>query len=205
MNTEHIHWVENGEERSAAWRSESGWPAPKKLVLADDTMTADTAYRLALEGTGLLWRGDFQNARQLLQALMRRIEHKGGRSKRAKAAAKPATLTEQFHRHRLAQLQRARTLAMLLLPFDGDYTIPLRRAPDVREACVEAYGPAGEPFVASLRELLGVIGAHEWRRKGVFIPVLDERIHPWYGVFSPVRGPERLYRVTSRAVWVMSR
>jgi methylase of polypeptide subunit release factors len=183
-----IHWIENGEERSALWRSESGWPAPKKVVLADDTMNADTAYRLALEGTGLLWRGDFQNARQLVQALVRRIEHKGGRAKRTKAAAKPATLTEQFHRHRLAQLQRARTLAMLLIPFDGDYTIPLRRAPDVKEACTEAYGAGSEPFVASLRELLGVIGAHEWRRKGVFIPALDERIHPWYGVFSPVRG-----------------
>jgi methylase of polypeptide subunit release factors len=184
VNIERIHWIENGEERSAAWRSESGWPAPKKVVLADDTMNADAAYRLALEGTGLLWRGDFQNARQLLQALVRRIEHKGGRAKRAK----PATLTEQFHRHRLAQLQRARTLAMLLIPFDADYTIPLRRAPDVKEACNEAYRPGSEPFVASLRELLGVIGAHEWRRKGVFIPVLDERIHPWYGVFSPVRG-----------------
>jgi methylase of polypeptide subunit release factors len=158
------------------------------VVLADDTMNADTAYRLALEGTGLLWRGDFQNARQLVQALVRRIEHKGGRSKRAKAAAKPATLTEQFHRHRLAQLQRARTLAMLLIPFEADYTIPLRRAPEVKEACLEAYGPPAEPFVASLRELLGVIGAHEWRSKGVFIPALDERIHPWYGVFSPVRG-----------------
>ncbi|CAH0183126.1 Release factor glutamine methyltransferase [Massilia sp. Bi118] len=188
MNIERIHWIENGEERSAAWRSESGWPAPKKVVLADDTMNADTAYRLALEGTGLLWRGDFQNARQLLQALVRRIEHKGGRARRAKAAAKPATLTEQFHRHRLAQLQRARTLAMLLIPFEADYTIPLRRAPEVGEACLEAYGPGAETFVASLRELLGVIGAHEWRRKGVFIPVLDERIHPWYGVFSPVRG-----------------
>jgi methylase of polypeptide subunit release factors len=42
--------------------------------------------------------------------------------------------------------------------------------------------------VASLRELLGLIGAHEWRRKGVFIPALGERIHPYYGVFSPVRG-----------------
>jgi methylase of polypeptide subunit release factors len=188
LNTERIHWIENGEERSACFRSESGWPAPKKVVLADDTMNADTAYRLALAGTGLLWRGDFQNARQLVQALVRRIEHKGGRSKRAKAAAKPATLTEQFHRHRLAQLQRARTLAMLLIPFEADYSVPLRRAPEVKEACLEAYGPAAEPFVASLRELLGVIGAHEWRRKGVFIPALDERLHPWYGVFSPVRG-----------------
>jgi len=188
VNTERIHWIENGEERSALWRSESGWPAPKKVVLADDTMNADAAYRLALDGTALLWRGDFQNARQLLQALVRRIEHKGSRSKRAKATAKPATLTEQFHRHRLAQLQRARTLAMLLIPFEGDYTIPLRRAPEVQDACTEAYGPGGEAFVASLRELLGVIGAHEWRRKGVFIPALDARIHPWYGVFSPVRG-----------------
>jgi len=188
MSAQTIHWIEDGEQRSARWRSESGWPAPKKVVLADDTMNADTAYRLALDGTGLLWRGDFQNARQLLQALVRRLDHKGGKHKRAKSAAKPATLTEQFHRHRLAQLQRARLLAMLLIPFEADYSVPLRRAPDVREACNEAYGKGSEPFVASLRELLGLIGAHEWRRKGVFIPTLDERIHPWYGVFSPVRG-----------------
>jgi len=187
-----ISWVESGveggEHCSALWRSESGWPAPKKVVLADDTMAADTAYRLALDGTALLWRGDFQNARQLVQALARRIDHKGGRAKRAKATKAAPTPTEQFHRHRLAQLQRARTLAMLLIPFDADYTIPLRRAPEVKEACLEAWGPALEPSVASLRELLGLIGAHEWRRKGVHIPALDGRIHPWYGVFSPVRG-----------------
>jgi len=183
-----IHWIEHGTERSAQWRSESGWPAPKKVVLADDTMNADTAWRHALDGTALLWRGDFQNARQLLQALVRRVDHKGPRARRNKAGKPAASLTEQFHRHRLAQLQRARTLAMLLIPFDADHGIPLRRAPDVREACTEAYGLACAPYVASLRELLGVIGAHEWRRKGVFIPALDERIHPWYGVFSPVRG-----------------
>ncbi|WP_312518315.1 class I SAM-dependent methyltransferase [Massilia sp.] len=183
-----IEWVENGEARSAVWRSESGWPAPKKVVLADDTMSADAAYRLALDGTALLWRGDFQNARQLLQALVRRIEHKGERGRRAKAGKAPATPLEAFHRHRLTQLQRARTLAMLVIPFDADHAIPLRRAPDARLACLEAYGLSPEPYVASLRELLGVIGAHEWRRKGVMIPALDERIHPWYGVFSPVRG-----------------
>ena len=182
-----IEWQEGGQSHSALWRSDSGWPAPKKVALADDTMSADAAYRLALDGTALLWRGDFQNARQLLQALVRRIEHKGERPRRKKAAA-PATPLEAFHRHRLSQLQRARTLAMLLIPFEADHGIPLRRAPDARLACLEAYGPVDEPYIASLRELLGVIGAHEWRRKGVVIPALDERIHPWYGVFSPVRG-----------------
>ncbi|MBY0242157.1 MAG: class I SAM-dependent methyltransferase [Burkholderiaceae bacterium] len=184
-----IHWTENGEPRSARWRSESNMPPPKRVVIADDTTNADTAYRLACEGTALLWRGDYQNARQLLQALARRADHKGGGAKRkAKAAKVPATPTEAFHLHRQAQSQRGRTLAMLLIPFDADYTIPLRRAPDVKLACNETYGKGEQPFIASLRELLGLIGAHEWRRNGVQIPALGERIHPHYGVFSPVRG-----------------
>jgi methylase of polypeptide subunit release factors len=152
-------------------------------MIADDRMTADAAYRLACEGTALLWRGDFQNARQLLQALARRADHKP-----RKPPKPPASMTEAFHLQRQAQSQRARTLGMLLIPFEQDYSIPLRRAPDVRQACVEAYGPGKEPFVASLRELLGLIGAHEWRKKGVAIPALGERIHPHYGVFAPVRG-----------------
>ncbi len=77
---------------------------------------------------------------------------------------------------------------MLLIPFDADYSIPLRRAPDVRPACAEAYGPEDGPFVATLRELLGLIGAHEWRKKGIAIPALGGRIHPHYGVFAPVRS-----------------
>lgn len=181
-----IEWTEDGAAQSARWHSENGTPPPKRVVIADDSTTADAAWRLASEGTALLWRGDFQNARQLLQAMARRIDRKP--RKVVSATAGPA---EAFHLYRLAQSQRARSLGMLLLPFEADYRVPLRRAPDVRQACVEAYGAAqGEhgPFVASLRELLGLIGAHEWRKKGVEVPALGQRIHPHYGVFAPVRG-----------------
>jgi len=181
-----IHWIEEDQPRSARWRSENGSAAPKRVVIADDRMTADTAYRLACEGTGMLWRGDFQNARQLLQALARRAEPKP--DKRGKPRKQPVSPVDAFNLHRQAQSQRARTLGMLLLPFDADYSIPLRRAPDVKLACNEAYGASPEPFVASLRELLGLIGAHEWRKKGVEIAALGGRIHPHYGVYSPVRG-----------------
>ena len=184
-----IEWTEDGQPRSVRWRSESGMPAPKKVVIADDKTPADVAYRLACEGTALLWRGDFQNARQLLQALARRTDQKGSKGgQRAKAPKVPPTPAEAFHLHRQAQSQRARTLAMLLLPFEADYAIPLRRAPDVQLACNEAYGRGDEPFVASMRELLGVIGAHEWRKNGVEVAALGERIYPHYGVFSPIRG-----------------
>jgi methylase of polypeptide subunit release factors len=178
-----VAWTEDGEARSLRWQSEAGTAPPKKLIVADDRISADDAWRLACEGTALLWRGDFQNVRQLLQAMARRIERKPRKPPQATAAP-----DEAFHLYRLAQLQRARILGMLLLPFDDDYRIPLRRAPDVAEACVEAYGPAAGPFIASLRELLGLIGAHEWRKKGVEVPALGARIHPHYGVFAPVRG-----------------
>jgi ribosomal protein L11 methylase PrmA len=186
-----ITWLEAGETRSARWRSESGAQPPKRVQIADDTLTADTAHRLASEGTAMLWRGDFQNARQLLQALARRID-KPKKVKKSKPVPAEVTPLDAFNLHRQAQSQRARTLAMLVLEFDGEHRLALRRAPDVTQACGEAYGTgdaAQGSYVASMRELLGLIGAHEWRKKGVEIAALGgQRIHPHYGVFAPVRG-----------------
>lgn len=195
-----LHWHHQGVDHQAAWRSESGLPAPRRVVVADDTLSADTAYRLACEGTALLWQGDFQNARHLLDALKRRLD-KPARKPAGKAAgrgkprpaAEPVSPAQAFHLHRQAQGQRARVLNSLLVPLQPDYGMQLRRAPDWREACTQAWGaPSGDAGVqaVALRELLGVVGAYEWRKKGVAMPVLgaQARIHPHYGVFSPVRG-----------------
>ena len=191
-----IHWVEDGQQCSAKWHSENGIAPHQKIQLGDDTLTADTAYRLACEGTAILYRGDFQNARQLLQALVRRVDKPSKKSKRASKHsqdrdAKEKSPLDLFNLHRLSQSQRARILGMLLIQIEADHSIPLRRAPDVAQACFEAYGPQSQSYVISLRELLGVISAHEWRKRGVPVLVRDDeeiRIHPHYGVFSPIRG-----------------
>ncbi|MEG2279868.1 MAG: 50S ribosomal protein L11 methyltransferase, partial [Comamonas sp.] len=195
-----LQWQHQGTDHQAAWRSESGLPAPRRVVVADDTMPADTAYRLACEGTALLWQGDFHNARLLIDALKRRLDKPAGKStakarKQLRSASnKPEpTAAEAFHMHRMAQGQRARVLNSVLVALQPDYSIKLRRAPDWREACTEAWGtPAADAGVQvlTLRELTGVVGAHEWRKKGVDMPLLGKnaRIHPHYGVFSPVRG-----------------
>ncbi|MDO8906484.1 MAG: class I SAM-dependent methyltransferase [Hydrogenophaga sp.] len=196
-----MHWTTpDGVAASARWRSERGAPVPQRVVLADDTITADAAYRLACAGTALLWQGDFHNARQLLQAMARRCDATPTRKKRK--AAQPAGASsaspdgaEAFHKHRQAQAQRARILGMVLLRFEPDHTLKLRRAPDVQRACTHAWGVAetgAMHSVASLRELLGFTSAEEWRRVGVEIPALGapphNRVFPHYGVFSPVRG-----------------
>jgi methylase of polypeptide subunit release factors len=179
-----IHWTENAEARVARWRSESGAPPARGVVIADDHMTADDAYGLACQGTALLWRGDFQNARQMLVALASRADR---RARKSAASSGPRPAAEAFHLHRQARSQRARTLGALLVQLDESYVISLRRAPDVRLACEEAYGPADESSIVSLRALLGLIGAHEWRSKGIEIQAIGGRIHPHYGVFAPIR------------------
>src|SRR4029077_6326670 len=108
--------------------------------------------------------------------------------KTSAVSSMPTSPAEAFHLYRQARSQRARTLGALLVPLAQDYGIPLRRAPDLRQACAEAFGPGEEPSIASLRALLGLIGAHEWRIKGIEIAAIGGRIHPHYGVFAPIRS-----------------
>lgn len=176
-----ISWTENGSPLSARWHSENATPAPNHVVVVDDRTTANAAYRLARAGTGLLWRGDFHNARQLMQAMDRRLR----RSPRVEQAEPDAAAV--FSRLRAERAERAELLGRLVVLLEADHSLRLRRAPDVRRACAHAYGAPGRMCV-SLSELLGVLGSYQWHRNGVEIPALDARIHPDYGVFSPVRG-----------------
>ncbi len=210
---QYVQWLENknGNEslHQARWLSESSHAPPERIVLVDDKTTADEAYRLACEGTSLLWRGDFHNAKQLLQALKRRIERTNERSEQRKikkaakaneSAKSPNAMSESvnskelpnlFHQQRQMQAQRARILSRLLLELDASYVSQLRRAPDVSAACKAAFGQldnaTDESCVLSFRDLQGALGAAQWRAKGVPIDSLGLSIFPHYGVFAPTR------------------
>jgi SAM-dependent methyltransferase len=175
-----ISWSENGSSNSARWHSENSAPAPVSVVVVDDRTTAKAAQRTAEAGTAMLWRGDFHAARRLVQDLDRRLR------RRPEPEGDAASL---FRAHRAARAERAELLGRVLLVLEPDRTLALDRAPDVREACLHAYGPpTGEPTCVSVPELLGVVSAHQWHEKGVDVPALGERIHPDYGVFAPVRS-----------------
>ncbi|WP_201554100.1 methyltransferase [Psychrobacter sp. 72-O-c] len=208
---QYVQWHENETLCNARWLSESNQVPPARIVLVDDKTTADEAYRLACAGTSMLWHGDFHNARQLLQAINRRIERSEQR-KISKAANKnksaeptaessvtpkmiPEVLSKQlpnlFHQQRQAQAQRSRVLGRLLLKLDARYVSQLRRAPDVSAACTAAFGQLDkamdESCLLSFRDLQGALGAAGWRAKGVPIENLGLSIFPHYGVFAPTR------------------
>lgn len=198
-SSQYLQWEEGSTEHKARWLSQSNHAPPKRIVIIDDTVTADEAYRLANAGTSMLWRGDYHNAKQLIQALQRRIDRTEQRKieKAEKKAAQNAhssksssgsqELPQSFHKNRLAQSQRSRLLGRLLLPFDADYQLTLRRAPEVSEACEAAFGEMNEACVMSFRDLQGALGAAQWRKKGVPVKALGISVHPHYGVFAPTR------------------
>lgn len=178
-----LEWQENGQTRRARWRSEAGLPVSLAVDVVD-SLDAEAAFSALKAGRALLWRGDWMAARRLMQELTRRADRHF--VLREVAQLSPAEL---FARHRERQGQRAALLARLLVPLGPDYKLAVQRGQDVRLACREALGkPDGGNSVLALRELLAVISAHEWRKKGVFVPALAGCLHPHYGVFSPVRG-----------------
>ena len=185
MSDLQLQWQEDGQTHAALWQTDNGARLPSRVQTVKQ-LDADTAYRQASAGTGLLWRGDFQQAKQLLQGMSQRMDAMQQR----KQPAPTTDGAQAFAQHRKAQALRVRVLGQLLIELDGQYRIALQRAPDVTQACTETWGaPDGQHRVVPLRSLLGQIGAHEWRKKGVPIAALGgAHIHPHYGVFSPVRG-----------------
>ncbi len=193
-------WRSPAGERRAAWLSHLV-PPPERVGVADDRTTAAAALARARRGEALVYAGDYHNARQLLTAMTKRLGQTPASGRRhgrpAPAGRRPAPpppppardLAKAFRHERAHKRLEHEVLARLLVPVEAGWRIPLARAPDVTAACEEALGPMpATPGVLPLRELLGIVGAHEWRRRGVEVPALGARVHPHYGVYAPVRG-----------------
>lgn len=178
-----LQWSENDSSYSASYFSESETPRPKSIHVATDELTAHKFIQKTSEGAVFVWRGDFQNARQLLQAVERRLEKKTAR-KRTELTLSPL---ERFHLHRKHQAEKSRMLGRLLIPLNEKGEILLPRAPRL-SATPEDFPWAFKSLnLVSLREVLGLIGALEWQRRGIEIPFLEMKIHSSFGVFAPVR------------------
>lgn len=197
MSAPRVGWREPTGEASALWLS-GIHPPPTKLGRADDTTNGAAAVARARSGEALVYGGDFRNARQLLAAMSRRLARVAG----PRGARAPADLRAAFRADRAQRRLEHEVLSRLLVPVEGAWRIALAHAPDVAAACGEALGaPPDERGLLPLRELLGIVGAHEWRRKGVFVPALGAAVHPHYGVYAPVRGEYVALVAAAAAEW----
>ena len=164
---------------SAEWISESGEPTPGELHIVDDSLRASDAAQRLKSGEFLLWTGDYHNGRQLLKAIRKRVNPRVDRS--------PATPLEQWTHQRATTSWRAAVIGRLLVCIDPDASLPLRRAPDTRQAVEWAWGSSNRHRLVPLTTLIGALGAAGWRREGLTVEGLQGRLFPHYGVFAPTR------------------
>jgi SAM-dependent methyltransferase len=168
-----------GSAAPVVWLSDDAPPPGEQHIqVAGDQTTAQDALR-RLRRDWLVYRGNYKNARQLLSALGRRLERRRENAK---------TPLELFRSERQNRQLEHETLSRLLVELDGAYRLSLAASPTVAEACRWRWGETAGPNLVPLRQLLGVVGAHEWYRKGLEVAGLHERLHPHYGVFTPTRG-----------------
>lgn len=152
-------------------------------VLVNDTTPTATARKHIKNGRALVYQGNFHNARQLLAAMKRRVEKSFKTN-----SGNLLTVTQQWKLYRSLHREQARTMNMLLVKIGFHHKLQdLKRAPNVEKVLSCIYPSRHDPYVMPLRELLGMIGAHEWYKKGVFIELLQAYIYPHYGVFAPTR------------------
>lgn len=191
------------DEKMVRWQSLKGINSPKRVMVVKEPMAVEKAIKLCSTGTALLIKGDYHNASILLAALGRRIDGAVSRKEKEKVkqlkkdtgvlVEEPTNMKDIFNAYRQSRSIRSRVLDMILIPFEATHEINLPRAPNAVKACLDVYGVVDEPYVASLRELIGMIGAYEWRKKGIPLKALKgeglyDRIHPHHGVFSPIRN-----------------
>ena len=160
---------------------------PAASSWSDDQISADEAYGLGLPGHRTAVAGGLpertpvaDRAGQSRRPALARTENRrrcgACGPRRRLSSLSPGTGTAGAHAGRAVDRTRC-GLPRGIAPCAGC-------APGLRGCLRSAQGPS----VVSLRTLLGLIGAHEWRTKGIEIAALDGRIHPHYGVFAPIRS-----------------
>ena len=195
---------DDDDETKAKTKASPKHHVETNAVVANDATRATTATRHIQNGNALVYQGDYRNAKQLLTAIKRRITKSQLRVPFTKPGTttntntsntttiQTNTITQQWNEQRRRIRELSQQMNMVMVQVDSDHTLrDLDCAPNnevVRTILSSNYSQRKEPYVMPLRELLGMIGAHEWYKRGVFIPHIQTYIYPHYGVFAPTRN-----------------
>ncbi len=139
-----------------------------------DIFRAGMNYRCALErlqwSRGMIVEGSYATAIALYTWLKKRISSKH-------------PVRDYISSRRTKELIHETTRKIFLEV--KDHKINLHKSPE--NPFLKALYPDKTGFIISLPDILGMNGAWQWCKKGIVYPVLEHRIHPFYGVYFPMR------------------
>jgi hypothetical protein len=78
-----------------------------------------------------------------------------------------------------------RELSHRILLKVSNHKLNLRKAPEI--GWLEILYPETNEYLLPFPQVQGLNSAWQWHEKGIYIPVLKQKIHPWYGTYFPTR------------------
>ena len=78
-----------------------------------------------------------------------------------------------------------RELSHRLLLIVREQKLVVKKAPEI--GWFKILYPNQEEFLLSFPQVQGLNSSWQWNKKGIFIPVLNHKIHPWFGTYFPTR------------------
>lgn len=147
-------------------------PVEGKIEVVSFTRKTDISETidLLLAGKYVLIKGFYSNGLALLNGL--------------KAHLKKTVPNDSFQEQR-AFRAAYRKLSNLVLAEIEDHKLLVKKSPSI--GWLEKLYPERSDFLLSFPQIQGLNSAWQWYVKGVSMPVLRNKIHPYYGVYFPTR------------------
>ncbi len=142
----------------------------KQVVVFDNDTDVKKTIRTLEAGKPIVISGFYSNGLVLLKALKVHLDRK---------------LPNESFQEQRAYRAAYHTLSNRILIEIEDHKIALKKAPFI--GWLEKLYPEMSDFVLPFPQVQGLNSSWQWYKNGVKIPVLRNKIHPYYGTYFPTR------------------
>jgi methylase of polypeptide subunit release factors len=149
-------------------------PKPIKLGVEATYFNQNTDVQKTIDslllGKYILVEGFYSNGLNLLNALQSYLKKKYS--------------NQSFQEQRAFRLEYQKLSNLVLIEINAN-KIAVRKAPSI--GWLEKLYPESDNFLLTFPQVQGLNSAWQWYINGVVVPVLRNKIHPYYGVYFPTR------------------
>jgi len=142
----------------------------KQLDIFDNTKDVKLTIKTLKAGKQVLITAYYSNGLLLLKELKLHLK----RNMPNKSFQEQRKFRSEFHK-----------LSNLILIDIADYKLTVKKSPTI--GWLKILYPETRDFLLSFPQIQGLNSAWQWYLNGISIPVLRNRIHPYYGVYFPTR------------------
>ena len=142
----------------------------KQLELFNRTTDVKLTIKMLEAGKSVLITAFYSNGLLLLKELQMHLKRK---------------LPNQSFQEQRAYRSEYQKLSNLILIEIVDHKLAVKKSPSI--GWLEKLYPVNSDFLLSFPQVQGLNSAWQWYQNGISIPVLRNKIHPYYGVYFPTR------------------